>query len=294
MKMNLKSAGAIVLISAFLPLFNSCKKTDDEQLTHYQSANHRILGTWVLQSTTETITLDYDVTTSNDVNGDTYTFSRDVTESNTFNGSTLTNDFNSTSKEVTKTQAWDDIVNPTISQISTNTVDSVIALDDTQTWGYQVSIYKDYSYNGLYTSYLNQSSPASPYKTAKTNTQITVNGNLTGNSTDTTYVNMDKFVTTDEGTWNWVDAGHNNLDLNISAGVLGGKITSLSSLTLVIEEHDKTTDTNTDYTEADLMSFLTTVDPFNTKAGVITTITTTTRTRIYKETWTKTSSNTMP
>lgn len=290
MKTNLKRIGSVVMFAALVIGVGGCKKTETEQLSHYQSANHRILGTWSLKSSSDVTNTTINYTEKNDINGDEVTYSSTIKSTITLSGGTYTYAYDMTSNQVIKTQVWN-LPPSTSSQISTNTIDSVVTYDGTFLGAASVSIYKDHSYNAVETTYSNQF--GGDDKTSSSNIQITDNGVLTGISSDTIYLNMDKDVSTTEGSWSWNDE-HSDLDRTISAGLLAGKIISLSSAELVIQENDKYNKTETDYTEESLLTFLTSIDPTNTKEGITTEITTVVTTRTYTETWKKTSSNTMP
>ena len=298
MKINTKITGGLVLAIVVFT-FNSCKKAEVEQISPYQSANHRILGTWQLKSITETTTVDDDQNISNNVNSDSYTFFENATTSKSYSGSTLTTTYTSTSKSIDKDQEWDNWINPTKSVITTNTIDNVTTTTSTEIYTKQISIYKDYTYNSLSTTYTNQG--GGNKKSNKSNITITVNGVGTITSSDTTYTNMDMVTVPSEGTWSWSGSStYGKLQLVIGAGLMGGIITSLSETELVIEANDNDINNNTDYDEVgpdpggEFYTYESITIKDKTKSGIETTINTNTTIRTYTEVWVKISSNVTP
>lgn len=283
------------MLAVLIVSVGGCKKTETEQISHYQSQNHRILGTWKLQNSSDVETIVTTTTSSNDVNSTTSDFTQTETITTTFNGSTYTTSTALTSNLVTKDHDWDNPGNPVVSQITTNTTDIVSTVGSTWNGSSVVSIWRDYTYDDVITTYQNQI-PFTPTKekTATSNVQTTTNGTLTGISSDTTFVNMDEFIATNEGGWFWLDGSHNPLERSITAGPMGGNIISLSSAKCVIGENDKQNDKTTDLIESLLETYTNNQNPTMTQDGITTIITTIVSNRIYTETWDKTSSETMP
>jgi len=227
---TLKTLFVTLLVAAFaMPLFNGCKKGEEDPGISWKSRNGRVTGTWTLKS------FDMSGTTSdirnivNEVNDDQYDRTIKTTWSESFNGSTRV--VNRTYKEdYTNVTMWYDAPDWR-DQEAVYTMDS--SYSTTTVWGLTISLYTDNTYEMTETS-----------------------GNVTGswdfdwdldydddndpNVTDNDDKNDGTMSTTgsatsvSQGAWYWEDNTKKN-KLFINAGGLKGKVVRLSSKEMIVE-----------------------------------------------------------
>ncbi len=250
---------AVAIFSA--TFITSCKKGEDDPFISFRSRDGRIIGVWIMKNKTYTNKSQTVDKTTNNVNSDVYNTDETTTTTETFDGTTYTQKTTSDNKYNSTQTTYDWVT----SSFTTATSDSksVNTTTDTYTYSVEVEIKDDHTYTATYTK---------TNLSHKTSNSQTNNGTTTTTETDTTYSPQSTKTWTEEGNWYWLDS--NDDKVYIQAGPLSGVLKRLSNKEVVVEYIDNNNTNKTDYAKGEFYTYDDTNDPYKTKSGIETKITT--------------------
>ena len=295
--------GALAL-ALVAPAFQSCKKGEEDPFISLKSRTSRITGTWTLKSFETTTVRTETEAVSNDVNGDTWNSSMTTTTKTSYDGTNLTSSSESTGEATSanKRTDWQDS-----DKWKSVTTEYTASMSDSETRSFSmtVSLYNDNSSEFTTTMGTTTKNESEELRTVITDGRMDYTDPFTGTvdygdsdeteTTDTTYTVSDESSTIENSVWMWME-GTNSDKLYVDLGNgYTGKLIELSSNQMILETQytgnttaaDNGSETDIEYDQE--LYKQDDSDPFSTKDGDITTVTTwdetvTTTTYVFEKT----------